>query len=99
MTSTLKVSAFLLLTLCACGTARLGKTDSFGGRVLLQGSYMPAMAEARFLMGDHCGSRFQTVEQGNLVEFRCTGSDDLTAATAVAEVGTTRTTVAQRAKY
>jgi len=36
MTTTRKVSAtFLLLTLSACGTARLGKTDSFGGRVLL----------------------------------------------------------------
>ena len=62
----------LLLSLSACsGTANLVRKDALGGRVQLNGPYMPAMADARTLMVEHCNGRFDYREQGEAVEFRC----------------------------
>jgi hypothetical protein len=43
--------------------------------VQLQGAYMPAMSEARMLMVEHCAGRFETIEHGDMVDFRCVHSD------------------------
>ena len=62
----------LLLSLSACsGTANLVRKDALGGRVQLNGPYMPAMADARTLMVEHCGGRFDYLEHGEAVEFQC----------------------------
>ena len=62
----------LLLSLSACSSsANLVRKDRLGGRVQLDGAYMPAMAEARMLMVEHCGGRVDYLELGETVEFRC----------------------------
>jgi hypothetical protein len=72
MTKNLLTAAFALLALSACSTsAQLVRKDAVGGRVELQGAYMPAMAEARALMVDHCYGRYDMLELGDAVEFRC----------------------------
>jgi hypothetical protein len=59
-------------TLVACNsTASLIRKDALGGRVQLQGAYMPAMADARMLMLEHCDGRFDFEEHGDAVEFHC----------------------------
>ena len=56
-----------------CGTASMVRPDARGGRIELDGAYMPAMSEARVLMAEHCGGRFEVEEQrtGGAVEFVC----------------------------
>jgi hypothetical protein len=61
-------------SLVACSSsASLVRKDALGGRVQLQGAYMPAMGDARMLMVEHCHGRFEYEELGHAVEFRCTG--------------------------
>ena len=55
---------------CSSG-ASLVRKDELGGRVQLQGAYMPAMGDARLLMTEHCRGRFAYEERGVAVEFRC----------------------------
>jgi hypothetical protein len=63
---------FVMLTLAACSSsATLVRKDPTGGRVDLRGPYMPAMADARLLMVDHCHGRYDAVELGDSVDFRC----------------------------
>src|SRR6188508_1930686 len=72
MINTGMIAVFALLGLSACSTsAALVRKDAVGGRVELQGAYMPAMLEARELMVDHCYGRYDMLELGNAVEFRC----------------------------
>ena len=52
--------------------ASLVHADELGGRVQLAGAYMPAMADAQVLMAKACPGRFEFVEVGEAVEFRCT---------------------------
>jgi hypothetical protein len=42
----------------ACSSAALVQRGSDGGRFVLRGSYMPAMAQARAQMLEHCNGRF-----------------------------------------
>jgi hypothetical protein len=66
------VVSFVMLILSACsGTAQLVRNDGVGGRVVLQGAYMPAMADARLLMAEHCDGRYTMTENHSVVEFRC----------------------------
>ena len=59
-------------SLVACSSsASLIRRDQIGGRVQLHGAYMPAMADARMLMVERCRGRFDSVELGDAVEFRC----------------------------
>jgi hypothetical protein len=73
----------LMVALSACGGANLVRKDRVGGRVELTGAYMPAMADARLLMAEHCQGRFAAVERSDEVEFECrapaAGSDVLAA--------------------
>jgi hypothetical protein len=56
----------------ACNSgASIVRKDAFGGRVQLQGAYMPAMGDARMLMVEHCQGRFDYEERGDSVDFRC----------------------------
>jgi hypothetical protein len=65
-------SALAILALSACSSsASLARRDTMGGRVQIAGAYMPAMADARMLMVDACRGRFDYVEVGSAVEFRC----------------------------
>jgi hypothetical protein len=60
-------------SLVACSSsASLVRKDTVCGRVQLAGAYMPAMADARMLMVEHCNGRFEHVELGRAVEFHCT---------------------------
>jgi hypothetical protein len=69
---TLLTTLFVTLTLVGCsGSAQLLRKDTVGGSVALQGPFMPAMREARGLMAEHCHGRFEAVEHGRSVEFRC----------------------------
>ena len=78
MKTTLIVTG-LLLGLSACSsTANLVRKDALGGRVQLDGAYMPAMADARTLMVEHCGGRFDYLELGEAVEFRCRHGEEAT---------------------
>ena len=52
--------------------ASIVHADQLGGRVQLNGAYMPAMADARALIAKHCGDRFEFVQSSETVEFRCT---------------------------
>jgi hypothetical protein len=73
MIKNLTTAVFVMLSLSACGgSASLVRKSDLGGRVDLAGAYMPAMADARMLMVEHCQGRFQSVERGDHVEFRCT---------------------------
>jgi hypothetical protein len=73
------ITVFLMMTttiaagsLVACSSgASLVRKDAVGGRVQLQGAYMPAMGDARMLMVEHCQGRFEYEEHGDAVEFRC----------------------------
>ncbi|MFI5307469.1 MAG: hypothetical protein ACHQ53_08965, partial [Polyangiales bacterium] len=70
----LTTTLFLMLTLSACSSgAQLVRKDAAGGRVALQGAYMPAMADARMLMTEHCDGRYAMTERDGAVEFRCAG--------------------------
>jgi len=73
MLKTTLTAAFVMLTLSACSSsASLVRKDiGIGGRVQLAGAYMPAMADARMLMVEACQGRFEFVELGKAVEFRC----------------------------
>lgn len=65
-------AALLALTFCACSSsASIVRKDAIGGRVQLDGAYMPAMSDARMLMVEHCNGRFDAVELGDAVEFHC----------------------------
>lgn len=73
------ITVFVMMTLTmavgslvACSSsANLVRKDALGGRVQLQGAYMPAMGDARMLMAEHCHGRFEYEELGEAVEFRC----------------------------
>ena len=56
-----------------CGTASMVRPDTHGGRIELDGPYMPAMSDARVLMAEHCGGRFAAEESadGRFVDFTC----------------------------
>jgi len=74
MLKTLTTAAFVMLTLSACSSsASLARRDTMGGRVQLDGAYMPAMADARMLMVERCHGRFEYVETERALEFRCKG--------------------------
>jgi len=76
---TTATTLFVLLTL-ALGTvgcsssAQLVRGTTVGGQIALHGAYMPAMEDARMVMVEHCHGRFEAVEQGDHVEFRCAGA-------------------------
>jgi hypothetical protein len=75
MLNNLTPTVCLMLTLCACsGSANITRKDHIGGRVQLAGAYMPAMADARMLMVEHCNGRFQVAELDHSLEFRCSAS-------------------------
>ena len=85
------ITAIVLLNLAGCSaTATLARKDPQGGRVDLQGPYMPAMSEARLLMVEYCGGRFHMEERGDSVVFRCgkprAGSDGLARREASSEL-------------
>ena len=62
----------LTLILTGCGSsAQLVRKDTAGGVVALRGAFMPAMGEARMMMFEYCDGRFDAVEQGEQVSFRC----------------------------
>ena len=68
----LMTTLLVTLTLVGCSSsAQLVRKDTVGGRVALQGAFMPAMSEARVLMAEHCHGRFEAVERAQSVEFRC----------------------------
>jgi len=94
MLKTTLTAAFVMLTLSACSSsASLVRKDmGLGGRVQLAGAYMPAMADARMLMVEACQGRFEFVEVGEAVEFRCKrhGATRATSATEVAMAGTSK---------
>ena len=71
MLKTVIISVFVMLSLSACGSATLVRKDAGGGRVALQGAYMPAMADARQLIVEQCQGRYETMERVDGVEFRC----------------------------
>ncbi|MFI5309037.1 MAG: hypothetical protein ACHQ53_16905 [Polyangiales bacterium] len=72
MLKTLTTAAFVMLTLSACSSsASIVRKDGLGGRVQLSGAYVPAMEDARMLMVERCNGRYEAVEAGNAVEFRC----------------------------
>jgi uncharacterized lipoprotein len=72
MLKSLTTAALLMLTLSACSSsASLVRKDTIGGRVQLEGAYMPAMADAQLLMVDHCHGRYEAMELGDAVEFHC----------------------------
>ena len=73
----LLIAALSILALSACSSsAMLVRKDQAGGRIALQGAYMPAMGDARMLMVEHCGGRFEAHELGDSVEFRCQRAGD-----------------------
>jgi hypothetical protein len=41
-----------------CGSAQLLRGDADGGEVMLRGSYISAVTEARAVMAEHCDGRF-----------------------------------------
>lgn len=76
MTKSTITAALLTIALSACSAnASLVRQESLGGRVQLQGAYMPAMSEARMLMVEHCAGHFETIEHGDTVDFRCIGTN------------------------
>jgi len=69
---TLTTLMFASMILVGCSsTAQLVRKDTSGGRIALQGAYMPAMGEARMLMVEHCQGRYDAVETHDSVTFRC----------------------------
>jgi hypothetical protein len=75
MTRMFLTTTLALLTLSACSSATLVRKDRVGGRIVLDGAYMPAAADARLLMAEHCGGRVDIAEIGNALEFRCRGAE------------------------
>ena len=72
MLKTLTAILFLSVTLNACSsTASLVRADAVGGRVQLQGAYMPAVSAARTVMVESCRGRFEYAQVGSALEFRC----------------------------
>jgi hypothetical protein len=72
MSNYLAIALLVMLPLSACSSsAYLVRKQPFGGRVQLDGAYMPAMSAARMLMVEHCNGRYQARELGNAVEFEC----------------------------
>jgi hypothetical protein len=72
MKTTLITLGLLILISAGCSSsAQLVRQDGRGGVVALQGAYMPAMQDARMLMVEHCGGRFEMLEQGDQLSFRC----------------------------
>jgi hypothetical protein len=67
------VIALATLIVGCANSANLVRKDTVGGRVSLQGAYMPSMADARLLMAEHCQGPVDAVELGESVEFRCVG--------------------------
>ena len=66
------VLALFSIALGACSSgASLVRKDALGGRVRLEGAYMPAMSEARMVMLEHCRGRFGYRELNGEVVFRC----------------------------
>jgi hypothetical protein len=65
------VIALATLTVGCASSANLVRKDTGGGRVSLQGAYMPSMADARLLMAEHCQGPVDAVELGKSLEFRC----------------------------
>ncbi len=64
----------------ACSSnAMLVRKDAAGGHVALHGAYMPAMAQARTLMAERCRGRFEAVELGQSVAFRCRSTQPMAA--------------------
>ena len=87
MKTTLTTFGLLILTLAGCSSsAQLVRKDAVGGRVALQGAFMPAMGEARLLMAEHCGGRFDAAEQPDAVEFRCRNARTVEPALQLASV-------------
>jgi len=77
--------SFVVVALSACSSsAALVRRDAVGGRIALQGAYMPAMADARMLMTEHCDGRYQMVELRGAIEFHCGQSVQKGEASAVA---------------
>lgn len=72
MTKIASLLVILSVITMGCGTASVVRPDARGGRIELDGAFMPAMSEARLLMAQHCGGRFDTQERpdGSL-EFTC----------------------------
>jgi hypothetical protein len=64
------------------------RTDSAGGTVALHGPYMPAMGDARMLMVEHCRGRYDAVEQGDQVSFRCRAAGEAAHGAALAKLDT-----------
>ena len=84
---TVLTTLFVTLTLVGCSSsAQLVRKDTAGGRVALQGAFMPAMGDARLLMAEHCGGRFEAVEQADAVDFRCRNARTAELALQVAEL-------------
>jgi hypothetical protein len=72
MSKQIAAAALLALTFSACSSgASFVRKDAIGGRVQLEGAYMPAMSDARTLMVEQCNGRFDAVELGDAVEFHC----------------------------
>ena len=71
LTTSVMAYALCALLFAGCGSATLARKDAGGGRILLQGSSMTAMADARVLMAEHCGGRSDVVQAGDSVEFLC----------------------------
>jgi len=94
MLKTTLTAAFVMLTLSACSSsASLVRKDiGIGGRVQLDGAYMPAMSDARMVMLDVCQGRFEFVELGKAVEFRCMshGAQHTAGGAEVAMAGTSK---------
>ena len=65
------LSLMITLLVGCSSSAQMVRKDATGGRIALQGAFMPAMSEAHLLMAEHCHGRFEATEQGEAVEFRC----------------------------
>ncbi len=57
----------LLLTVGACGKARLVQQTRIGGELALDGNRKKALASARKHMNKHCDGSYTILEEGNVV--------------------------------
>jgi hypothetical protein len=86
VTKTLISTVFAVIALSACSSgANVVRKDQTGGLVALRGGYGLAMSEARQLMAEHCGGRFQTHEVGDQVMFQCSYTQGAAPATLAAK--------------
>ena len=53
------------LAAAGCGSAQLLRGDADGGEVMLTGSYISAVTEARAVMAEHCDGRFTVYAEAN----------------------------------